>query len=61
MVKSIVPAGRGASLVVLRGGEELELEETADAGDGNDGILVFKDGREQVYIPWDEVRRLDFD
>lgn len=61
MIRAVVPESGDSSRVVLRGGEEIELEDTADAGEGNAGVLVLENGREKVYLPWDEVRRIDFD
>jgi hypothetical protein len=61
MVASIVPQGRDSSLVILSNGEEVELEDTADASESNDGILVLMNGGKQTYLAWGEVRRIDFD
>ena len=62
LVKSIVPRGGDSSRVTLKGGEEVTLEDAADVGDGNDGILVIPDGGgDGTYIDWDDVERIDFD
>lgn len=66
LVASIVLDGGGAGTadrarVALRGGELLELERSGDLGDGNAGMLVFPgDGERGEYVPWAEVRRIDF-
>jgi len=64
LIASIVPPGRDAEpgRVGLRDGEELPLERSGDLGDRNAGMLVFVAGGEQPeYVPWTEVRRIDFD
>ncbi len=63
LVVAIIPESHDSSLVVLEGGEELELEDTADVGGGDhDGVLVLGGEEvEPVYLAWDEVRRIDFD
>jgi len=67
LVASIVLPGReqsGArlSMVTLHDGEELQLEQTGDLGEGNAGMLVFVDGGQRPeYVPWTEVERVDFD
>lgn len=66
LVASVVlPAGDepGArtARVVLRSGEELELELAGDLGDGNAGLLVLsEEGGSAEYVPWTEVGRIDF-
>ena len=40
-------------------GEVLTLEDTADVGDENAGILVLHD-RRSTYIYWDDVERIEF-
>ncbi len=62
LIAAIVPRGEDWSLVVLRGGEEIELEDTADVDGDNDGVLVLGGEEvETVYVPWDRVKRIDFD
>jgi hypothetical protein len=61
MIERIEPMGSDGSLVVLRGGEEIELEEGQDVSDSNDGLLVYEDGRERpVYFEWDTIREIRF-
>ncbi len=57
-ITSIMPAGRDSSEVVLKNGERLELEDSADVGSGNAGVLVIS-GDDQVYIAWDEVEKVE--
>ncbi len=47
--------------MILKSGEELVLEDSADVGDGNDGILVLPEEGEPVYVEWDDVDRIDFE
>ncbi|HEX2162926.1 MAG TPA: hypothetical protein VHM02_03150, partial [Thermoanaerobaculia bacterium] len=55
------PAPRHAR-VTLHNGEELRLQPRGDLDDGNVGVLVFVEGREQPeLVPWSEVERIDFD
>lgn len=59
-VRSVEPQRRGFSRIELDSGETLELEESHDVGDDNSGVLIFDDGRDPTYIPWEEVERIDF-
>jgi hypothetical protein len=67
LVASIVLPGRenraaGHARVILRSGEELQLERSGDLGESNAGMLVFVDGRERPeYVPWSDVAQVDFD
>ena len=60
LVKSVEPRGRDSSRVTLRNGEQLILYDVADVGDGNDGMLVIAADGDSVYVPWDDVERIDF-
>ena len=59
LVSSIEPRKDG-SLVILKSGEKLDLEGTADVDEGNDGIAIL-DGDKVGYVAWDRVRRVDFE
>jgi hypothetical protein len=62
MIASIEPQDPDESVVVLRNGEELELEDSQDVSDDNDGVLVFTEGdRDPVYIEWDDVEMIRFE
>jgi hypothetical protein len=67
LIASIVPAGREESggrraKVILRTGEELQLEPAGDLGEGNAGMLVFATGRKDPeFVPWADVTRVEFD
>jgi hypothetical protein len=61
LVAAVVPRGE-ASRVVLRSGEELVLEGTADVSPDNAGVLIFEGSKESpTYVPWRDVDRVDFD
>jgi hypothetical protein len=54
--------GAHRARVTLHGGEELELEGSADVGQGHGGLLVFPPGGERPdYVRWEEVQKIDFD
>ena len=59
MVVSVEPLRGGRARVELVSGEVLTLEDTADVGDENAGILVLHD-RRSTYIYWDDVERIEF-
>jgi hypothetical protein len=40
-------------------GEILTLEDTADVGEDNAGVLVLHD-RRSTYIAWEDVERIEF-
>lgn len=58
----LLPEKTNSSRVVLKGGQELRLENTADVGRDNAGVLVFERGQQKPrYIRWEDVRRIDFE
>ena len=61
LVAAIEPRGSSASLVRLRSGEELRLEDGQDVSEDNSGLLVFTGPAEPTYVPWDEVQSVRFD
>ena len=61
LLASISPASHDSSRIVLTNGEKLELEDTADAGHGNDGILIIEDDGSEIYVEWEDVRTVEFD
>ncbi len=61
-IKSIEPLGHDDVRLVLYSGEELELEDSQDASDSNDGILILDErGRDPQYLPWEEVDKIEFE
>jgi hypothetical protein len=67
LIASILPRGRADGspnrpTVMLRDGEELQLDRSGDLGEGNAGMLIFVDGRQRPdYVRWTDVARIDFD
>jgi hypothetical protein len=60
LVKRFEP-GRDESRVVLRGGEELRLEESQDVTADNDGFLVFDRGTvDPLFLPYRKVESIEF-
>lgn len=58
----ILPERTDSSRVVYKDGKELRLEDTADVGRDNAGVLVFEGGQKTPrYIRWEDVRRIDFE
>lgn len=61
LIESIEPAGRDQSIVTLRSGEELVLEDGQDVSDRNDGLLVYAgDDDTATHVPWEDVERIVF-
>lgn len=61
-VAFIIPERTDSSRVVYKDGREVKLEDSVDVGRDNAGVLVFEKGQEEPrYIPWEDVRRIDFE
>lgn len=60
-VATIEPVSGRASEVTLRDGRRLRLEESVDVSDRGDGVAVRTDARRPAYLPWREVRRIEFE
>jgi hypothetical protein len=60
MIRSIEPQRGDASKVVLKNGEELVLVDGQDVSESNDGIVILRDNGRETYLPWDEVKRVEF-
>jgi hypothetical protein len=62
LVASIEPAGGSGSLVRLRSGVELELEDSHDVDRDNSGLVVVPSGAgEPDHVPWREIAKIEFD
>jgi hypothetical protein len=62
LVASIEPRGGTGSLVRLRTGEELVLDNSHDVDTDNDGVVVIPDGDSlPTHLPWKDIERIDFD
>jgi len=59
-IKSIVPDRRYGSRIILRNGDELELEDARDVDEENDGIVVWEKNEKVKYIPWRKVQEIVF-
>ena len=60
MIESIVPGDGEHARVTLRSGEELTLEQRGDLGEGNLGMLIFVEGRQDPeHVRWADVARID--
>ena len=61
MVASIEPSGGSGSLVRLRNGTELKLEDSHDVDRDNSGVLVIPTGSgEPGHVPWREIVKIEF-
>jgi len=65
LITSIVPhvhdAAAARPTLVLRGGDELQLDSSGDLGERNPGVLIFVNGRGRPdYVEWTNVERVDF-
>ena len=61
MIQKIIPERRWGSEVILKNGERLELEESQDVDDDNDGILIWTTDDDIYYINWDRVQEIAFE
>lgn len=61
LISAIAPRDRDSSRVFLKSGEELVLEGSVDVNQGNAGIVVLQAEGKPVYVPWDQVKRVEFD
>jgi hypothetical protein len=58
----ILPEQNNSSRVIYKDGRELKLADTVDVGHDNAGVLVLEGGEGKPrYIPWEDVRRIDFE
>lgn len=58
-IKSITPRGYQRSEVVLKNGTKLMLEESQDVSEDNTGLLVYE-GKNPMYVPWEDVEEIIF-
>mgnify|MGYP001803322075 CR=1 FL=1 len=59
-IKRIEPIGYRYTIVQLKNGEELKLEDSQDVSEDNSGLLVFESSRPQ-YVVWDDIDAITFD
>ncbi len=60
-IRSVAPKNYNYSTVELKNGKRLLLGDSQDVSDEHDGLLVFSNGEEPHYIPWEEVEKVTFD
>lgn len=60
LIKSIQPSSRKRTVIKLKSGKELKLEDSVDVNEDHDGLLVFGSDDEPRYIPWHEVESISF-
>jgi len=61
MVRSISPQRHDAALVVLDNGEEIVLSDGQDVSEKNDGVVVIRDNDREMFLPWEDIERIEFD
>jgi sporulation protein YlmC with PRC-barrel domain len=62
LVRTIAPRDDESCDVTLRGGQVLRLEDSQDVTSSNAGVLVLREGGgTETYVPWDRIRRIDFE
>ena len=59
-VVRIQPKGTNRSVVELRNGLTVELEDSQDVSRKNEGLLVFTDARKPKYVAWRDVDEIVF-
>ena len=59
-IEAIIPRGRRGSIVMLRSGEELELE-GRDVNRDNAGLIVLEGGDQVTLVPWEQIEEIRFD
>ena len=61
LIRAVEPRDDDSSRVFLKSGEELVLEDSADVGEGNAGVLVIPTEGKPIYVEWDEVKRVELE
>lgn len=60
-IKRLEPSSSYRCAVELRSGEKITLDEAQDVNEKNQGVLIFADvNSEPRYVPWEEVKAIDF-
>jgi len=61
LIKSIEPKNYTRSIVTLKSGTVLKLEESQDVDERHTGLLIFEDGKDDPqYVMWKEVEKITF-
>lgn len=61
MIAAIEPRSSDSSYVVLRNGVEIELEDSQDVSDRNDGVVIVPIEGRETYVAWRKVERIELD
>ncbi len=62
MIRSVEPLDENRSMVTLKSGQDLQLEESHDVAERNAGVLVLFGGKDREhYVPWDRIERIEFE
>jgi len=60
-IKNITKHGRRHTTITTRNGWSVDLDDSVDVDENNDGLLVFKsDNDDPVYVPWQDVSSIEF-
>ncbi|MCG8606175.1 hypothetical protein MJD09_14460, partial [bacterium] len=57
-IESIVPRGRHHSIVRLKSGVELDLEDSRDVNRNNDGVIILSGGNRVTLVRWEEIEEI---
>lgn len=58
-IRSIAPKNYKYSFITLRNNSQLSLGETCDVNQDNNGIIIFRNGQNPVYILWSEIKEIN--
>lgn len=59
-IKGVSPSGYRYSYILFKDGKGVELSDGNDVNQNNNGLLMFLDGKETIYIPWKRVKKINF-
>lgn len=59
-IKSISPKNYDYSNIVLKNGTEILLGDARDVNEQNDGLLVFTNSGDPVYVSWSDIKTITF-
>lgn len=60
LIRTIEPRGYDRVELTLVSGDTIELSDTADTGDGNRGVVIYRDEGRASYLEWEDVDRIEF-
>ncbi len=60
-IKMIEPINDYRCNIELKSGKKIRLEDAQDVNDRNQGVLIFAGKKEEAsYVPWEDVKTIDF-